>query len=115
MLAASGACLGAILVAALAPAGPAMVALPLLGLAVACIWPTALAYTADRLPRAGATVYSLLGAAGNAGGALAPGFIGLVAQGHGLRQGIAAAALFPLAAALLMTWRAVVEKGEGAG
>ncbi len=112
MLAAAVASLGAILTAALAPAVPAMAALVFLGLAVACIWPTVMAYTADRVPRAGATVFSLLGAAGNAGGALSPAVIGLVAQAHGLRLGLVAAAVFPLAAAALMAWRVVAERRE---
>ncbi len=109
LLGAAVACVAAILTAGLVPAGPAMAAVPLLGLAVACLWPTVMALTADSLPKAGATVYALLGAAGNAGGALAPGFIGLVAEGHDLRRGIAAAALFPLLLVLLMGGRALFD------
>lgn len=109
MLAAAGVCAAAILTAGLAPPGPAMAAIPLLGLALACLWPTVMALTADSLPRAGATVYSLLGAAGNAGGALAPGFIGLIAEGHDLRRGIAAATIFPLLLVLLLGGRALFD------
>ena len=78
-----------------------MTALVLTGLFVSCLWPTMLAYAADRVPRGGATLFSLLAASGNGGGMAAPAIVGLVAAGVDLRWGLATAAIYPLVAAVL--------------
>lgn len=73
----------------------------LFGLAVAGLWPTMLAVAGDRFPDAGASMYSVLGAAGNFGGLAAPWLMGVIAEGHGLPLGMRAAAVAPLLLAAL--------------
>lgn len=97
MLAAAGICAGTILTAGLAPAKAAMAAVPLLGLAVACLWPTVMALTADSLPRAGATVFPAGSRRKRRGGAGArlhwPGRRGpRLAAGHCRRRDLSPAA-----------------------
>jgi FHS family glucose/mannose:H+ symporter-like MFS transporter len=73
---------------ALATAGsvvPALVALGVLGLGFAPIYPTIMAITARRYPRRFATIAGLLVAAGGLGGAIFPWVGGVSAQGWGLR------------------------------
>ena len=68
----------------------------LLGVAVAALWPTTLAYTAHRFPAGGASMFSLLAAAGNAGGAAFPWAIGVIAEHSNLHWGLGAAAMLPV-------------------
>ena len=105
LLAATGLCLACLLVASFTGGVPAIAALVCLGLGVAPWWPTLLAYASDRVPEGGATMFSVLAALGNAGGALAPSVIGLAASYGTLRTGYRAAAIFPLLAVLLFAWR----------
>jgi fucose permease len=110
LVAAALLCLAALLGTALGAGALSMASMVTLGLAVSCMWPTVLAYAADRVPGGGATLFTLLAAIGNVGAAFAPFFIGAVAEHHGLRHGMLAAALFPLLAVGLMGWRAVRER-----
>ena len=89
-----------------------MVALVLYGLGASCLWPTLLAYAGDRVSRGGATMFSLLSASGNGGGALAPLLIGAVAGRTNLRWGLTALGVYPLLAAGLFAWRALVERPQ---
>ena len=65
--------------------GPALVALGVMGLGFATIYPTIMAITARLYPRRFATIAGLLVAAGGLGGAVFPWLGGVVAQGWGLR------------------------------
>jgi MFS family permease len=69
--------------------------LSMLGLGVAGFWPTTLACTGDAYPRGGASMYSLLSAAGNIGGIVGPIAIGFVADRIGLAGGMAMLAIAP--------------------
>jgi fucose permease len=102
--------LAALLGTALGDGALCMAAMVTLGLAVSGMWPTVMAYAADRVPGGGATLMCLLSATGNVGAAAAPGFIGAIAEHHGLRTGVLAGAVFPLLAAALMAWRAARER-----
>ncbi len=93
--------------------GLAMGSMVALGLAVSSMWPTLMAYAADRVPGGGATLYTLLSAAGNVGAAGSPLFIGVVAETQGLRGGVLAAVVFPAAAVVLLAWRLGVERPAG--
>ena len=73
----------------------------LLGVAVAALWPTTLAYTAHRFPAGGAAMFSLLAAAGNAGGAVFPWAIGVIAQHSNIHWGLGAAAVLPAVLAVV--------------
>ncbi len=55
----------------------------LVGLGVACMWPTLLAAAGDRFPDAGASMFSSLSAAGSLGCAAAPAVVGWVGQVSG--------------------------------
>ncbi len=88
------------------------------GLAVSLFWPGLLSITADRFPRAGATMFAVLSASGDMGAAFAPWLVGWVAdramawggtswmgwsaEALGLRLGLLAATLFPLLLLVLL-------------
>ena len=76
-------------------------ALSLLGLGVSIVWPTTLGSAGDRFPQAGATMYAVLSAAGNAGCVVGPYVIGVVADRWGLSFGMAVLAIGPTGAAVL--------------
>jgi len=73
-----------------------------LGFAVAGFWPTIMGCAGDRFPTAGASMYSLLGAAGNFGGVVGPVSIGFVAQKYSLNRAIALLAVAPVIIVMLM-------------
>jgi len=100
---AAAASMACIAVAAAGPPVVAAVALALLGLTVSSLWPTILAYAADRIPRGGATMFSVLVGSGAASAVVAPSVVGFVGAAHGLRSGMGALAIFPLLAAMLFT------------
>lgn len=81
----------------------ALAACVLTGLTVSCLWPTALSIAADRFPHGGASMFSLLAAAGNAGCFAMPWIIGVVGQYTDLRIGLATAALCPTLLAVIVT------------
>lgn len=81
----------------------AVVASSLLGVAVSALWPSTLAYAADRYPNGGATMFSALAAAGSAAGIVFPPATGLISQRYGMHWGIASLAIAPLL--LLLTFR----------
>lgn len=76
--------------------GWALAASVAVGFTGSALWPTMLAVAADRHPDGGATMYAALAAFGNAGGVLMPWLVGAVADGSGLRWGLATSALAPL-------------------
>lgn len=90
----------------------AAVGLVLLGLAIACMWPTSLAYAVDRFPTGGATMFSMLVAAGTVGCILGPAMIGALGDLGGLRWGMGSIACLPLLGALVYLWRLVAERPQ---
>ena len=60
-----------------------IICLSLVGFGVACFWPTLLAVAGDRFPQAGASMFSVLSAAGTLGCAAAPAVIGWIAKACG--------------------------------
>ena len=99
-------CVVLFVVATVCPAPPVGVAACVgVGLCCSCLWPTLLGVTADRFPHGGASMFSLLAAAGNAGCFIMPWTIGFVATRHGLRTGLGTGALAPV---LLLAAVAVV-------
>jgi fucose permease len=85
------------LVASAAPWREAgLAACVLAGLTVSCLWPSLLGLTGDRFPAGGASMFAWLAAMGNAGGALMPWGVGIVADATSLRWGLAAAGICPL-------------------
>jgi len=91
-------CVAALLAAAIpGPRWLTPVAAVLFGLGVCGLWPMTLAMAGDRFPRAGASMYSLLHAAGNLGGFVGPLAVGVMAKSWRLEAGYAALALAPLA------------------
>ena len=76
--------------------------LSLVGFGVACFWPTLLATAGDRFPQAGASMFSVLSAAGALGCAAAPAAIGWIADAcDSLAPAMIALAVAP--AAILVT------------
>ena len=107
-----------------------LAACALTGLCVSMLWPGTLIYTAQSIPKASVAVYALLAAGGDLGGSIAPQLVGgitdavsqsaffaslsesLSAEQIGLKLGMLAASLFPLAgvAAVLILTRTVRKK-----
>lgn len=82
--------------------------LAVLGLGIGGCWPMIQATAGDRYPAAGASMFSLLSAAGNIGGVVGPWSIGLVSvilglpsDSRGLRAAMALLAVTPLIALVL--------------
>ena len=76
--------------------------LSVLGFGVAGFWPTILGCAGDRYAQAGASMFSLLTAAGILGGAVGPMAIGLVAETYGLRVAMALLAVAPVTVLCLL-------------
>ena len=107
----------AYLIIVFSPAGaPSVAAIALCGLFVSLMWPGTLAVASKGLPNAGASMFALLAASGCLGCALGPWISGVVtdfsmrippawttlgAEQFGLRAGVLAGALFPLASLVL--------------
>jgi fucose permease len=84
--------------------------LGIVGLGVACFWPTLLAMAGDRFPQAGTSMFSVLSAVGGAGCAAAPVAVGCLGSVSGnLAWGIASLAVAP---ALILAVNAYLRKGE---
>jgi len=91
------------LAAVVLPLGTAyrVVCLGVLGLGVACFWPTLLAVAGDRFPQAGASMFSVLSAMGAIGCAAAPVALGYLGTAFGSLTW-AMAALAPAPAVILV-------------
>ena len=98
-------CAVSILMAAL-PVGTgfSMFWLTVVGFGVAAFWPTLLACAGEHYPQAGATMFSLLAAAGMLGGVVGTAAVGFVAElpSLDLHAGMATMAVAPVAAAALL-------------
>jgi fucose permease len=117
LIAGSGLSAVAYAVAALAPwPVVSLAACVLCGLAVSLLWPGVLSLAADCFPQAGASMFAMLSASGDFGAALAPWLVGVLAdralrsdwlpslpaatataEQAGLRQGLLAGTVVPLA------------------
>jgi len=75
----------------------------LVGLAVAPLWPTTLAYTAGRFPGGGAAMFSVLAAAGNSAGLLFPAAVGFLSERWGMHWALAGLAALPLLLVLVFS------------
>jgi len=80
-----------------------MISFFLLGFFVSIFWPTILACSSEVFPKGGATMFSLLGAAGNAGGMIFPAMVGMIADRWSLRGGIGTLSALPLLLALIFS------------
>jgi fucose permease len=96
-------CVAALLLAAIPIALPLRILCGgVFGIGISGLWPNTLAMAGDRFPEAGASMYSLLHALGNMGGFVGPVLIGVVAQWTNLRVGIAALAVAPALALVVI-------------
>ena len=77
--------------------------LAVLGLAVSGFWPTILGCAGDQFPKAGASLFSLLSAAGLGGGVAGPVAIGFIADHHSLNIAMAVLAVVPVIALILLS------------
>jgi fucose permease len=73
-----------------------VVCLAMVGFGISGFWATLLATAGNRFPHAGASMFSLMGAAGNFGGVLGPVLIGSAADRWGLRVGIGLLTIIPI-------------------
>ena len=88
LTAGAGLALGAYLLIAFSNNGILTIAAcALCGFAVSIMWPGCIVLAADRFPRAGASMFSLLAASGDAGAAFAPWLAGMVAQAVSMTGG----------------------------
>jgi fucose permease len=84
--------------------GVALGACMAVGLAGSCLWPSTLGVAADHFPRGGASMFGMLAACGNFGGAFMPWMVGLTAAWTSMRWGLATTALCPLLMVFLLLW-----------
>jgi len=82
----------------------ALIACASSGFFVSMLWPGTLSLSAARFPLAGAAMFAILAAAGDAGAALMPWSVGVIADVTNLRVGLLVAALGPLLM-LPVLWR----------
>lgn len=75
--------------------------LTLVGLGVSGFWPLICSSAGDRYPQGGATMFSVLSAAGNCGGVAGPLAIGLIAESLSLPAAMACLTLAPVLLAVL--------------
>lgn len=70
----------------------------LCGFSVGIMWPGSISISSRILPRGGTAMFALLALAGDLGGALGPGIVGMVSQrtGENLRAGVLAGIGFPI-------------------
>ena len=103
MLIACAGCVLAYGVACFVPVPPlALAGCISVGVAVSCLWPTALSLAADALPQGGATMFSLMTAGGNVGCFVMPWLIGIVAEATSLTTGLAIAMTCPVLLAMIL-------------
>ena len=64
------------------------------GFSVGIMWPGTLSITSKKLPAGGTAMFALLAMAGDLGGAMGPGIVGMISQKNGdnLQAGLFAAA-----------------------
>lgn len=92
---------------------PALAACILVGFACSALWPTNLAIAADWFPQGGASLFAMLAGLGNFGCLVMPWAIGFVAEGAGLRMGLLAGTVAPLALVFVaaVAWKANRREG----
>ena len=97
-----------------------LVACALCGFAVSLLWPGSVSIAANHFPLAGASMFALLAAGGDTGASIGPWMVGLIAdrvpafssgilmsmsaEQLGLRAGLLAATVFPLAMFFCVIW-----------
>ena len=135
MIAGAWLSVGVYLVASLSPwPYVSLAACVLAGLGVSLLWPGMLVVTAARFPLAGASMFAVLSASGDMGGAVAPWLVGAAAdkapmlhelpkllfragltpEQTGLRVGLLLAAIYPLAMVVLLYWLRANSRKDGA-
>lgn len=84
----------------------AVAAIGSMGVFIGWMWPTTLALASEVFPKGGATLLALICVAGNAGGILFPGLVGLIGEHYHLRAAMTVLALAPLTTLVIfMAWR----------
>ena len=68
------------------------------GFSVGIMWPGTLSITSKKLPAGGTAMFALLAMAGDLGGAMGPGIVGMISQktGDNLQAGLFAGSIFPV-------------------
>lgn len=91
-------CLACYLLVALSPApAPGLTGCILCGFSVGIMWPGTISIASKRIPLGGTAMFALLAMAGDLGGSIGPGLVGVISQnaGNNLRAGMLAGCLFP--------------------
>ena len=82
------------------------------GFSVGIMWPGTISILSKRLPAGGTALFAFLAMAGDIGGALGPGVVGLVTQQHAddLKAGLLAACVFPVVLIVVILGIRVMKK-----
>ena len=82
------------------------------GFSVGIMWPGTISISSKRIPLGGTAMFALLAMAGDMGGAVGPGIVGIVTQNSGddLKAGMLAGSIFPVALVLSVCVLKVMEK-----
>ncbi|MDD5900849.1 MAG: MFS transporter [Lachnospiraceae bacterium] len=82
------------------------------GFSVGIMWPGTISISSKRIPLGGTAMFALLAMAGDMGGAVGPGIVGIVTQSSGddLKAGMLAGSIFPVVLVLSICVLKVMEK-----
>ena len=108
-------CIASYLLIALVPV-PALglVGCALCGLSVGIMWPGTISISSKTIPAGGTAMFALLAMAGDLGGSIGPGIVGIVTQnaGDNLRRGLLAGCVFPIVLVIAIVILRVMHAGQ---
>ncbi len=84
------------------------------GFSVGIMWPGTISISSKTIPAGGTAMFALLAMAGDLGGSIGPGIVGIVSQnaGDNLRQGLLAGCAFPIVLVIAVVILRVMHAGK---
>lgn len=87
------------------------------GFSVGIMWPGTISISSKTIPAGGTAMFALLAMAGDLGGSIGPGIVGIVTQnaGDNLRRGLLAGCVFPIVLVIAIVILRVMNAGQKRG
>ena len=84
------------------------------GFSVGIMWPGTISISSKTIPAGGTAMFALLAMAGDLGGSIGPGIVGIVTQnaGDNLRRGLLAGCVFPIVLVIAIVILRVMHAGQ---
>lgn len=84
------------------------------GFSVGIMWPGTISISSKTIPAGGTSMFALLAMAGDLGGSIGPGIVGIVTQnaGDNLRRGLLAGCVFPIVLVIAIVILRVMHAGQ---